>query len=67
MVGLESFLEPLIESILQSDSIISVYHNIKFVNDLMASALAKKDKEILEQNLFHTKYSLVLENVKIRL
>jgi hypothetical protein len=66
-VGLESFLEPLIESILQSDSIISVYHNIKFVNDLMASALTKKDEEILEQNLFHTKYSLVLENIKIRL
>ena len=66
-MGLESFLEPLIESILQSDSIISVYHNIKFVNDLMASALTKKDEEILEQNLFHTKYSLVLENIKIRL
>jgi hypothetical protein len=59
-INLDSFLSPLIDSILESDSIVSVYHNIKFVNDLMASALAKVDKEVLEQNLFHTKYSLAL-------
>jgi hypothetical protein len=59
-INLDSFFSPLIESIIQSDSIVSVYHNIKFVNDLMASALTKADKDVLEKNLFHTKYSLVL-------
>lgn len=65
--GQQSFLYPLIQSIVESQSIVNLYYNIRFINQLLGSIIGEKDRNILRMNLERVKYSLLLQGVKSKL
>lgn len=63
----ESFLSPFADTINESDNILMVYYNMKFINELIASVIEEDKKDLLKQNLNFVKYGYVLDGIKAKL
>ena len=44
-----------------------IFYILKFVNEVMGATVSEKDRIILREEMANTKYSFIIEQVKLRL
>ena len=61
------FLQHFSETLENTNNILMVYYNLKFINELLVATVDESERETLREEMINVKYSIIIENIKGRL